>query len=161
MAHKSIGIHTGPSTCDLEKSTDHYLITFVLLSVLPDTFYVLTLFIPYVNRRGNLYIPHKFPRCITVFCRVSQFSDPKGRRFESCQPHQKSTRLRYVGACFCCCMESVPARAALQPHHCAQLLLCLPLLLVKGMGVNVQRCTRLGMTQQAGHGADIHTLGNQ
>ena len=104
---------------------------------------------------------HKFPRWFIAFSRMPQFSDPKGRRFESCQPHQKSTRLRYVGACFCCCMELAAAWAALQPRHLPQLLLRLPLFLVKGMGVNVQRCTRLGMTQQAGHGADIHTLGNQ
>ena len=123
-------------------------------------FYDPALFIPHANQRENLYMPHKFPRCIIVICRMPQFSDPKGRRFESCQPHQKSTRLRYVGTCFCCCMELAAARAALQPHHFAQLFLGLPLLLVKGMGVNVQRRTGLGMTQQAGHGADIHTVGN-
>ena len=103
---------------------------------------------------------HKFLRCIIVYHRMSQFSDPEGQRFESCQPHKKSTRLRYVGACFCCCMESVLARAALQPHHFAQLFLGFPLLFVKGMGVNVQRRTGLGMTQQAGYRADIHTVGN-
>ena len=58
-------------------------------------------------------------------------------------------------------MESVPARAALQPHHFAQLFLGFPLLFVKGMGVNVQRCTGLGMTQQAGYRAHVHALGNQ
>ena len=101
---------------------------------------------------------HKFLRCIIVYHRMSQFSDPEGQRFESCQPHKKSTRLRYVGACFCCCMESVPARAALQPHHLPQLFLGFPLFLVKGMGINVQRCTGLGMTQQTGYRADIYPL---
>ena len=87
-------------------------------------------------------------------------SDPKGRRFESCQPHQKSTRLRYVGACFCCCMELAAAWAALQPRHLPQLLLRLPLFLVERVGVNIQRCTGLGMTQQAGYRSYIHALGN-
>ena len=32
---------------------------------------------------------HKSPRCIIVYRRMSQSSDPKGRRFESCQLHQK------------------------------------------------------------------------
>lgn len=48
----------------------------------------------------------------------------------------------------------------LQPHHLAQFFLRLPLFLVKGVGVNVQRRAGLGMTQQAGHGAHIHALGN-
>ena len=31
---------------------------------------------------------HKFPRWFIIFSRMLQFSDTKGRRFESCQPHQ-------------------------------------------------------------------------
>ena len=49
----------------------------------------------------------------------------------------------------------------LQPHHLPQLFLGLPLLLVKRMGVNIQRRTGLGMAQQAGYGADVHALGDQ
>ena len=49
----------------------------------------------------------------------------------------------------------------LQPHHLPQLFLGLPLLLVKRMSVNIQRRTGLGVPQQAGHGADIHALGDQ
>ena len=30
---------------------------------------------------------HNFLRCIIEYCQMSQFSDLKGRRFESCQPH--------------------------------------------------------------------------
>ncbi len=30
---------------------------------------------------------HKSLRWFIVFSRMPQFSDPKGRRFESCQPH--------------------------------------------------------------------------
>ena len=104
---------------------------------------------------------HKFPRCIIAYHRMSQFSDPKGRRFESCQPHPKSTRLRYMGACFCCCMELAAARAALQPHHLPQFFLRFPLLLVERMGINVQRRTGLGMAQQAGYRAHVHALGDQ
>ena len=58
-------------------------------------------------------------------------------------------------------MELAAARAALQPHHLPQLLLGFPLLLVESMGVNVQRRTGLGMTQQAGYRAHVHALGNQ
>ena len=30
---------------------------------------------------------HKSLRWFIVFSQMAQFSDPKGRRFESCQPH--------------------------------------------------------------------------
>ena len=36
---------------------------------------------------------HKFPRWFIIFSRMSQFSDPKGRRFESCQPHHADALL--------------------------------------------------------------------
>ena len=143
------------------RDSDYCLTTFLSGLSFCIHFHALTFFSRHSNQRRNLCTPHKFLRCIIEYCQMSQFSDPKGRRFESCQPHQKSTCLRYVGACFCCCMESVPARAALQPHHLPQLLLRFPLLLVERVGVNVQRRTGLGMTQQAGYRSYIHALGNQ
>ena len=54
-----------------------------------DEFYVITLFFLHENQCGDLCELHNFPRCIIVFPQMSQFSDPKGRRFESCQPHQE------------------------------------------------------------------------
>ena len=147
-----------------ELSTDHHLTTLLVGSFLRDSlaeFYVPTIFCLYGNQPEFLCELHKILHYIIAFSRMSQFSDPKGRRFESCQPHQKSTRLRYVGACFCCCMELAAARAALQPHHLPQLLLCLPLFLVKGMGINVQRRTGLGVAQQTGYRAHVHALGDQ
>ena len=141
---------------------DHHLTTPSSQPVPFIVFYVPTFFYNHHKQRRKLCTLHNFRRCIIVFtCQMSQFSDPKGRRFESCQPHQKSTRLRYVGACFCCCMELAAARAALQPHHLPQLLLCLPLFLVKGMGINVQRRTGLGVAQQTGYRAHVHALGDQ
>ena len=132
-----------PASHQFPRWFDHELTTNPIFTILYDE----------IRPRGD------FHRCAVVAQLDRSFgSDPKGRRFESCQPHQKSTRLRYVGACFCCCMESVPARAALQPHHLPQLLLRFPLLLVERMGVNVQRCTGLGMTQQTGYRADIYPL---
>ena len=55
----------------------------------------------------------------------------------------------------------MPPADSLQPHHLPQLFLGFPLFLVKGMGINVQRRTGLGMTQQAGYRSHIHALGNQ
>ena len=54
--------------------------------------------------------------------------------------------------------KNVDTTAALQPRHLPQLLLRFPLLLVERMGVNVQRRTGLGMTQQTGYRADIYPL---
>ena len=45
---------------------------------------------------------HKSLRWFIVFSQMSQFSDPKGRRFESCQPHQKmSLYCRTATFLFC------------------------------------------------------------
>lgn len=117
---------------------DHHLTTPSFQPVLYIVFYAPTFFYNHHKQRRKLCTLHNFRRCIMAFACPSQFSDPKGRRFESCQPHQKSTRLRYVGACFCCCMELAAARAALQPHHLPQLLLRFPLLFVKRMGISFQ-----------------------
>ena len=43
----------------------------------------------------------------------------------------------------------------------AQFVLCLAFVLVKCVGVNIQRCACLCMTQQTSHCADIHALRNQ
>ena len=141
--------------------SDHHLTTPSSQPVPFIVFYVPTFFYNHHKQRRKLCTLHNFRRWFMLFACASQFSDPKGRRFESCQPHQESTRLRYVGACFFCCMESVPARAALQPHHFAQLFLGFPLLFVKGMGINVQRRTGLGVAQQTGYRAHVHALGDQ
>ena len=58
-------------------------------------------------------------------------------------------------------IEFLWAVRSLQPHHLPQLFLRLPLFLVKGVGINVQRCTGLGVAQQAGYRSHIHSLGNQ
>ena len=38
-------------------------------------------------------MPHKFPRRIIVFSKMSQFSDPEGQRFESSRSHQEQRCL--------------------------------------------------------------------
>ena len=48
---------------------------------------------------------HKFPRRIIVYHRMSQFSDPKGRRFESCQPHHADALLESRAFFFCPAFE--------------------------------------------------------
>ena len=52
-------------------------------------FHALTFFSRHSNQRRNLRTLYKFPRCIISYCRMSQFSDSKGQRFESPRPHQK------------------------------------------------------------------------
>ena len=64
-------------------------------------FYDPALFIPHANQRGKLCNPHKFPRCIIGYRQMSQFSDPKGRRFESCQPHHADALLESRAFFFC------------------------------------------------------------
>ena len=68
---------------------DHHLTTFLSGVSRHINFHVSTFFYGDNNQRGNLRTSHKFLRCSILYCRMSQFSDPKGRRFESCQPHQK------------------------------------------------------------------------
>ena len=53
------------------------------------------------HHRGNLYMLHKFPRWFIIFSRMPQFSDPKGRRFESCQPHHADALLESRAFFFC------------------------------------------------------------
>ena len=48
-----------------------------------------------------------------------------------------------------------------QPHRLAELLPGEALVFVKGMAVDVQRGTGLGVTQQTCHRADIHALGDE
>ena len=69
---------------------DHHLTTILFLSVSTSKFYTPALFIPHANQRGKLCTLHKFPRCIILYYRMSQFSDPEGQRFESSRSHQKS-----------------------------------------------------------------------
>lgn len=49
----------------------------------------------------------------------------------------------------------------LKPHHLSQLFLCLSLGSIKGMGIDIQCGTGLGVTKQPRHGADIHALGDK
>lgn len=49
----------------------------------------------------------------------------------------------------------------LKPHYLSQLFLCLSLGFIKGMGIDIQCGTWLGVTKQSCNGADIHTLGNE
>ena len=48
-----------------------------------------------------------------------------------------------------------------QPHRLAELLPGEALVFVKGMAVDVQRGTGLGVTQQTCYRADIHALGDE
>ena len=68
---------------------DYCLTTFLSALSFCIHFHAPTFFYRHSNQRRNLCKAHKFLRCIILYRRMSQFSDPKGRRFESCQPHQK------------------------------------------------------------------------
>ena len=68
---------------------DHHLTTPSSQSIPCIVFFVPTFFYNHHKQRRKLCILHNFRRFIMLFSRTSQFSDPKGRRFESCQPHQK------------------------------------------------------------------------
>src|SRR5699024_9683242 len=143
-----------------EVEFDHHLTTSSSQPVPCIVFYVPTFFYNHHKQRRKLCILHNFRRFIMLFACASQFSDPKGRRFESCQPHQKMHVLTFCGNVrFYLYIEFLWAVRSLQPHHLPQFLLGFPLFLVKGMGINDQRRTRLGMTQQAGHGADDAAAG--
>ena len=72
-----------------EVEFDHHLTTLSSQPVPCIVFYVPTFFYTHHKQRRKLCAPHNFWRCIIVFSCSSQFSDPKGRRFESCQPHQE------------------------------------------------------------------------
>ena len=102
----------------------HHLTTSHFRSASQPEFYVSTFFYSRKHQRRNLCNSHKFPRWFIVFSRMSQFSDPKGRRFESCQPHQKmslycrtTTFLFWPGA-FCHPASSYSAwpLCGLRPH---------------------------------------------
>ena len=67
---------------------DHHLTTPSSQLVPCIVFYVPTSFYEHQKQRRKLCTLHNFRRCIIAFSCLSQFSDPKGRRFESCQPHQ-------------------------------------------------------------------------
>ena len=51
--------------------------------------YASTFFYNHHKQRRKLCVLHNFRRWFIIFPCPSQFSSPKGRRFESCQPHQK------------------------------------------------------------------------
>ena len=72
-----------------EVGFDHHLTTPSSQPVQRIVFYVPTFFYNHHKQRRKLCTLHNFRRCIMAFACPSQFSDPKGRRFESCQPHQK------------------------------------------------------------------------
>ena len=71
------------------KAPDHHLTAPSSQPVPCIVFYVPTFFYNHHKQRRKLCTLHNFRRCIMLFACASQFSDPKGRRFESCQPHQK------------------------------------------------------------------------
>ena len=75
------------------RDSDYCLTTFLSGLSFCINFHVSTFFYRHSNQRGDLCTPHKFQRCIILFFRPSQFSDPKGRRFESCQPHHADALL--------------------------------------------------------------------
>ena len=64
-------------------------------------FHVPSFFSLHDHHRGNLCMLHKFPRWFIAFSRMPQFSDPKGRRFESCQPHHADALLESRAFFFC------------------------------------------------------------
>ena len=72
-----------------EVEFDHHLTTPSSQPVPCIVFYVPTFFYTHHKQRRKLCTPHNFRRCIMLFACASQFSDPKGRKFESCQQHQK------------------------------------------------------------------------
>ena len=82
-------------------AVDHHLTTYLSGLFHRISFHALTFFSSHSNQRGNLCIPHKFPRCTVAYCQMSQFSDPKGRRFESCQPHHADALLESRAFFFC------------------------------------------------------------
>ena len=87
-----------------ELSTDHHLTTLLVGSFLRDSlaeFYVSTIFCLYGNQPEFLCELHKILHYIIAFSRMSQFSDPKGRRFESCQPHHADALLESRAFFFC------------------------------------------------------------
>lgn len=85
-----------------EVEFDHHLTTSSSQPVPCIVFYVPTFFYNHHKQRRKLCILHNFRRCIMAFACPSQFSDPKGRRFESCQPHQKmSLYCRTATFLFC------------------------------------------------------------
>ena len=83
------------------RDSDYCLTTFLSGLSFCINFHVSTFFYRHSNQRGDLCTPHKFQRCIILFFRPSQFSDPKGRRFESCQPHHADALLESRAFFFC------------------------------------------------------------
>ena len=74
--------------------------------------------------------------------------------------HGSTSRLRLIPRD----TGRLPATHALlfsQPHRCAEFLPGEALVFVKGMAVDVQRSTGLGVAQQARHRSNIHTLGDE
>ena len=81
---------------------DHHLTTPSSQPVPCVVFYAPTFFYNHHKQRRKLCTLHNFRRWFMVFICLSQFSDPKGRRFESCQPHQKmSLYCRTATFLFC------------------------------------------------------------
>ena len=81
---------------------DHHLTTPSSQPVPLIVFYAPTFFYNHHKQRRKLCTPHNFRRWFMLFACASQFSDPKGRRFESCQPHQKmSLYCRTATFLFC------------------------------------------------------------
>ena len=68
---------------------DHYLTTPSSQPVQCIAFYVPTFFYNHQNQRRKLCTPHNFRRWFIIFSCPSQFSDPKGRRFESSRAYKK------------------------------------------------------------------------
>ena len=70
-----------------EVEFDHHLTTPSSQPVPFIIFHAPTFFYNHHKQRRKLCTPHNFWRCVILFFCPSQFSDPKGRRFESCWPH--------------------------------------------------------------------------
>ena len=81
--------------------SDHHLTTSRFRSASQPEFYVSTFFYSRKHQRRNLCNSHNFLRWFIVFSCPSQFSDPKGRRFESCQPHHADALLESRAFFFC------------------------------------------------------------
>ena len=81
--------------------SDYHLTTPSSQPVLCIVFCAPTFFYNHQNQRRKLCTLHDFRRCIIVFFCASQFSDPKGRRFESCQPHHADALLESRAFFFC------------------------------------------------------------